>query len=854
MSAPSRFTNRRVEEVIDSLLGSARDVLDMQFGYVAEFVDGSLVTRRFSGDAASFGATLGQPVDLPSTYCAHMVSGELPNAIPDARRHPGTAGMAATATAGIGAYAGVPIVLQDGSVFGSLCCLSHSATPIDDAQIGHLRLLSRLVAQVLEWRNAEQARAEDDRRRHAQAAAELEATQRIAGLGSWSFDPQTNTIDASAETLRLHGLAPGVHHELSVWCDTIDAADQVRLLRRVERLEAGAAPVAMNYRTTSGRTMEMRVASTASPAGGGTRYVGITMDVTERRRAELALRLSVHRTRQILDNAQDAFISMDSRGYVVDWNPQAEATFGWAKDAALGRNLAELIIPPRLREAHRRGLERIVATGASAVLGRRMELSALHRDGREFPVEITISGTGGDASRTFHAFVHDITQRKDAEQALERRSLHDHLTDLPNRALLVDRLEQALARIRRGGARGALLFIDIDNFRSVNDSLGHDRGDQLLLAVAQRLTETLRPEDTVARFSGDEFVVLCERMADERDAFRAAERIAAALDVPVTVGEHQLAPTASIGIAIVDASYTRPDDVIRDAEAAVYRAKDQGRGGHELFDSAMRDALVRRLQLERDLRLAVERGQLRVVYQPIVALDGSRVAAAEALARWEHPEHGNIPPADFIGLAEEASLIGPLGAWILREACWQAARWHAAGHDLIVSVNLSVRQLADPGLAATVRDALEVSGVPPDRLALELTESALIDTDGTALGALNSLKAIGVMLSLDDFGTGYSSLGYLSRLPLDMLKLDRSFVSEIVQDRRASAIVAAIAQLADGLDLLVVAEGIETGEQLAAVRALGCPLAQGFLFSRPLESDAMMDWIEGQTATKRSRA
>jgi diguanylate cyclase (GGDEF)-like protein len=438
-----------------------------------------------------------------------------------------------------------------------------------------------------------------------------------------------------------------------------------------------------------------------------------------------------------------------------------------------------------------------------------------------------------------------IERSREAEDA-QHRALHDPLTGLPNRALFEDRLGHALAEQERRGSSVAVIFLDIDHFKLVNDSLGHQAGDELLREIAPRLTGALRPGDTVARFGGDEFGILIEDVKTERDATRVAERIAGVLARPFVVSEREHFVTASAGIAVGGAAES-PSTLIRDSDAAMYRAKERGRARYEIFDEAMRVRVAHRLRIENELRSAIDRNELRVRYQPVVSLATGRITGAEALVRWEHPQHGLLPPKEFIPVAEESGLIAPIGRWVLHESCRQTAAWHAANPDqppIGISVNMSVRQLADRELAPAVRRALAATGLDPVCLSLELTEGMLIEETESALAALSELKQLGIQLALDDFGTGYASLGSLQRLPFDSIKLDRQFVERLGAHKVDNAIVSAVVTLAQTLELNVVAEGIEIEEQLAVVKALGCHHAQGFYFSRPVVAEEIGRMLE----------
>ncbi len=440
----------------------------------------------------------------------------------------------------------------------------------------------------------------------------------------------------------------------------------------------------------------------------------------------------------------------------------------------------------------------------------------------------------------------DALERQAVEDAIRERAVHDPLTGLPNRVLFVDRLEHALARLGRRDSLAAILFLDLDHFKLVNDSLGHHVGDELLAAAAPRLKHALRGSDTVARFGGDEFGILLEDIASERDAIDTAERIAATFARPFVLSGSEHFVTTSIGIALATGG-ERADDLIRDADAAMYRAKDRGRARYEVFDEGMRGRAIERLRMENDLRRALERNQLRLEYQPVVSLTNFSLVGVEALLRWHHPDRGEIPPSEFIPIAEENGLIEPIGRWVLENACRQAAQWYGARPDsapLAMSVNLSAVQVARRTLPDVVRAALGASGLDPACLSLEITETVMVrDADGLK-DVLQALKALGVRLVLDDFGTGYSSLSYLTRLPLDVLKVDRSFVDGLGNEPRDTAITETIIAMSRALSLDVVAEGVETPEQVNELSRLGCTLAQGFHFSRAVPAREITNALE----------
>jgi len=471
----------------------------------------------------------------------------------------------------------------------------------------------------------------------------------------------------------------------------------------------------------------------------------------------------------------------------------------------------------------------------------------IHKDGQEVWVFLSVSKIRNvrTASTRLTFQIQDITDRKQAEQQLLHDAFHDILTGLPNRALFVDRLRQALGRSKRLGAhKFAVLFLDLDRFKLINDSLGHMVGDQLLIGIARRLETCLRPGDTVARLGGDEFTILLEEIDDTNEAIRVAKRVEKELSVPFNLGGHEVFTSVSIGIAPSETGYERPDDILRDADTAMYCAKSLGKARHEVFDRAMHARAMNLLQLETDLRHALKRDEFLLHYQPIVSLETGAIHGFEALIRWQHPKHGFISPAEFIPIAEETGLILQIGQWVLREACRQMREWQEqvpATSSLSISVNLSSRQFTQPDLIERITQVLRETGLSPNSLRLEITETVVMENIETAATMLKQLQALGVELSIDDFGTGYSSLSYLHRFPSSTLKIDRSFIGRMMDQSENVEIVRTIAVLAQNLNMSVVAEGVETQEQVTQLSELGCEYAQGFFFFKPMNASAIAE-------------
>jgi len=568
----------------------------------------------------------------------------------------------------------------------------------------------------------------------------------------------------------------------------------------------------------------------------------VFQDVTERRRHEEALRESEERYALAVQGANDGIWDWNLKTDEIYFSPRWKAILGYT-DTTLPNTLeawfdcvhpddlpgfkrelnAHMVgMTPHLEHEHRmrthNGTYRWVLTRGLAV-----------RD-------------GGNRATRLAGSLTDITDRKEIEAQLMHDALHDALTGLPNRALLMDRLRHTVELARRSSRYlYAVLFMDIDRFKVINDSLGHMAGDRLLVAIAQRLIGCIRPGDTVARLGGDEFVVLLENIRDLNSALVVAERIQRALEAPIPIEGQEIFITSSIGVALGSADYRAAEDLLRDADTAMYRAKSQGRARYEVFNAGMHQQVVVLMQLENDLRRAVERQEFYLHYQPIISLRSFRLVGFEALLRWHHPVRGDIPPNTFIPVAEETELIRPLERWTLQAACRQMCQWKGQfprAEQMTLHVNLSSKHF-DGNLIGEIQAVLDETGLLPARLNLEITESMVMENAELAVSLLNQLKHLGVNLSIDDFGTGYSSLSYLHRFPIDTLKIDRSFVNKLDRDAEQLAIVRTIMTLAWNLGIEVIAEGVETSKQLAQLVALQCEYGQGFHFSEPLPQEAV---------------
>jgi diguanylate cyclase (GGDEF)-like protein/PAS domain S-box-containing protein len=544
-------------------------------------------------------------------------------------------------------------------------------------------------------------------------------------------------------------------------------------------------------------------------------------------------RKTAERFRAAFESGISGMAMVAPDGHFLRVNPALCEMLGYSEQELLGRGFRGITHPEH--QAKDAAQFRALLDGAVDVY--ETEKRYLHRDGSAVWVQLGVQTIRDQDNRVeyFISQIYDITTRKRFEEELAHRALHDPLTGMPNRMLFRDRLTHAVVRLKRHPGQLAVLFVDLDRFKLVNDAMGHGVGDAVLLEAAARLSQAVRTDDTVARFGGDEFTIVCEN-AGEEDAGRVAQRVLAALAEPFEHQGRQFRLSASVGVRMNGRADVLAETLLRDADIAMYAAKRHGRGRFEIFDGDLRTRGVDLLATEQALRLAIGGGELRLHYQPEVVLSSGRIIAVEALVRWEHPERGLVPPAEFIPLAEESGLIVELGEWVLREACAQLAAWRKAGtvdDQFRVAVNVSGRQLSHR-LLETVTAALTVAGLDPAALCLEITESALVQDPSVALANLEAIKQLGVLIALDDFGVGFSSLSRIRELPpVDVIKIDRSFITGFERSTSDSAVVTAVVSLAAHLGAMVVAEGIECEAQLQALQRLGCDVGQGFFFARP---------------------
>ncbi|MFZ5862928.1 MAG: EAL domain-containing response regulator [Nitrospirota bacterium] len=551
-------------------------------------------------------------------------------------------------------------------------------------------------------------------------------------------------------------------------------------------------------------------------------------------------RASEARFRNILRLAADAVILVDEAHRIMVFNQGAETIFGYTAAEATGQ-LMDVLLPERYAAVHRRYLQDLaLAPEMSQRMGHRGELYGRRKDGSEFPVETSVSKLIENGRIAFTIILRDVTERKEAEERMHFLAHFDALTVLPNRVLFQDRLTQNAINASRHNRIVGVMFIDLDRFKPINDTLGHAVGDLLLKAVADRLISCVREGDTVARLGGDEFAIILADMAQPDDAAGLARKILSEFSRPFAAGSHALSITASIGITLYPTDDERVDRLLENADAAMYRAKELGKNAYQFYTAEMNVAAVARLDVEQHLRHALERREFVLHYQPLVDLATRRIIGVEALIRWMRADRGMVPPAEFIPVAEDMGLINVIGEWVLHAACTQAKIWLDAGlAPMRVAINVSATQFRRPDFAAAVTRALSETGLPPRWLALDLTEHLLMAPDQAVTDHLASLHADGISISIDDFGTGYSSLANIKRFPIDALKIDRTFVRDLPEGADHAAIAGAIVSIARDLTLRVVAEGVETEAQAMFLRAIGCDAAQGFLFSRPLPADAI---------------
>ena len=661
----------------------------------------------------------------------------------------------------------------------------------------------------------------------------LAEAQRLAAMGSWEWDIQAGAAYWSEELYRLLGREPG-HEQMSFaqGLEYIHPEDRDWMEDRVRAALEKGHPYDVIHRAMradgQARIFHSRAEVVRDNEGRPMRMVGTVQDVTAQRAAQEQLAMAA----QVLENSIEGVIITDAEGHIQSVNRAFTIITGFSPEDVLGRK------PDLLRSSHHdetfyENIQRSLADNGEW----RGEVWHRGKDGQDYPQWMTVTTIKNEKGVVANQIIllHDISDLRRSEEELRHQAYHDALTGLPNRQLLRDRLEVAMAGANRRGRILALIYVDLDNFKTINDSLGHAAGDLLLQALANRLVDLYQGRTTVARLGGDDFVLVLEDLEDAGEAERQAAALMEIMAKPYLVEGEEFYLTTSLGLALFPTHGQQSEVLIKNAELAMYRAKEQGKNAFQVYTPSMNAVVLKRLSLETALRKALEREEFEVHYQPRIDVSGGRMLGMEALVRWRRPEVGLVSPGDFIPIAEETGLIVPIGGWVLRRACRQAKAWVDQGHpDLVVAVNLSARQLRHTSLVATVESALADSGLPPANLELEVTESALMTNVERAVALMQILSRMGLRLVLDDFGTGYSSLYYLKHFPIQALKIDQHFVADIFTDPDDALIVQAVISLANSLKLEVVAEGVETVEQRDFLLAHACHEMQGYLFSRPL--------------------
>jgi diguanylate cyclase (GGDEF)-like protein/PAS domain S-box-containing protein len=795
------------------------------------------------------------------SFCAHALGSGI-MVVPDTTQDPRFHDTPLVAGKPIRFYAGAPLITADGFKLGALCLIDTNPRGLDMHQQAALPDLAAMVAGELELHLAEAALTESEERYRIVAETASDAIITI--------DEESRILYVNGAATRIFGYAEEeiLGQNLTMLMpDYLRHAHEAGLARYVEtgRRHLTWEAVELPGLHRSGAEIPIEISYGEFVSEGRRRFTGIIRDISERKRIQEQLQRSSEQVTEILESISDTFFSLDSEWRFTYLNASAEQLLGQPREALLGcvvwEAFPEMVETVFCQQAHE-----AVTNGEPASF----EEYYLPQD-TWFEVHM-YPAQGG-----LSIYLRNINDRKRIEQAeqLARRELeqqvqartaelqraneqllhdafHDALTGLPNRALFLDRLGQAIERSKRHVERRfAVLFLDFDRFKVINDSLGHTIGDALLTALGRRLKPCLRPADTLARLGGDEFTILLEDITCLDDATKVAERIGQALLHPFVLHDHEIHISASIGI-VGESGYAGPNEALRDADIAMYRAKSLGKARYEVFDRAMRERALALMTLESDLRLALGRGQLQVHYQPIVEACGQQLVGFEALVRWQHPKHGIISPAEFISLAEETGLIIEIDRWVLAEACRQVRFWQdefPTCGPVTLSVNLSSQQFIRPDLAAYVKQTLQDTGFAAANLKLEITETLLMNSSASVNEVLEHLRELGVQLYIDDFGTGYSSLSYLQRFSTDTLKIDRSFISKMSESEESAELVRTIISMAHNLGMQVVAEGIETAEQLASLRELRCEYAQGYLFAKPLEPTQAAEFLATSQAS-----
>lgn len=734
---------------------------------------------------------------------------------------------------------------RDGSTLYALL----SANPLKDGKgnfAGALAMVVDIGARIA----ADRALKESE--------ARLARAQRIANLGCWEWDLSANEVTLSPESYRLLDIPATTppNQILNEVVERVHPEDRERLATDIQTAQRDGIMRPGEYRfvQNDGSIRYVWAEGDLSPVhmSEGQKLFGTIQDITARKQTQTALANSERKWRAIFNQTFQFIGLLDPNGILLEAN---ETALQFARTTA-----AEVLGLPFWETpwwSHSRELQdRLKRTIVRAARGELVRIEVAHPDenGSLRAIDFSLKPVFDEQNEVYAMIAEgrDITERIQTQERLRFMAQHDALTGLPNRLLLLDRLKQALARAHWRKRLVAVMFVDLDRFKNINDSLGHDAGDRLLQQLGERFRRCVRDGDTVARFGGDEFVILLDDIASESDITAIAQKALEALRPPFAIDNQSLYISASIGISLFPNDGDDSSTLLKHADMAMYRAKEAGKNNYQFFATEMSSRAFERLSLETNLRNALERDEFRLHYQPQMDVETGAIVGVEALVRWQHPEFGMVLPNEFISIAEETGLISLIGQWVLQSACAQLARWRKDGWpQLRLSVNLSPRQFQVPGLIGTIKQALETTAIDPDQLELEITEGVLVSHTPVMLESLEALRALNVRLAIDDFGTGYSSLSYLRRFPIDTLKIDRSFVHDIPHNVDDSAIVAAIVALAKSLKLEIVAEGVERAAQRDLLRNLGCRTMQGYFFSRPLAAEDMTSLLRAQLNSPR---
>jgi diguanylate cyclase (GGDEF)-like protein/PAS domain S-box-containing protein len=825
-SAIAAIQARGPEEAFDRLTRLATLALRAPLAVISLIADGRLLLKSQIGLPEPWASD--RDVPLPHAIFRHAVATSKPFVVEDAARHPLTRDMLLGDEWGHAAYCGIPLILDSKRVAGVLSVMDRQPRQWTPREISFLQDLAASALDEIRGRMQLPAPAA------APVPAEPVAATTEALMGV-DAEWRITAISAPAEALfgraapELIGL-----RVLEAWPSLAGSAFWNAWSRALTRREPAEAE---SFCSTIGVWLETR----ATPAEGG---IAIQLrDISPRRDAEEALRQSEARYRSVFQEANDLIFFLDVGGTIVECNRAAIEVLGHSREELFRQRFIDLIADADAREAFAAQLAQ-----TSSIADYETELRTASGGRLDALIGVAVRRAPTGDLTGYRITVRDNTEKKQLAKQLLENAFHDPLTGLANRAVFLDRLDRVYMQAqRRPGYRFAILFIDLDRFKLVNDTFGHIAGDEVLTSVARRLERCLRQEDSVARFGGDEFGILLDGVPDVRDATRIAERVNHELGLPIRIGAREIACSASIGIAISHDELLRAEQLLSDADAAMYRAKSAGGARYEVFDTEMHNRAMAQLRLEADLNRAVHESEFLIHYQPLISIEGGFIAGFEALLRWRHPERGLLHPVEFIALAEQTGLIADMGWFVLEKVGAQAREWKDVAEEptleLGVSVNLSPPQFRHPDLLRRIDDLLARNGLPGRFLRLEVTEDALMEDADFAQDLIGRLRTRGVAVAVDNFGTGFTSLRYLQRLPMAALKIDRSFLRTIDRDPYDRGVVESIIALGRSMGIDVVAQGVESLEQLTELRRMGARYAQGYLFSEPLDPDSATDLV-----------